>query len=156
MSKLLLAAAGLICLTLPALAQTASIIVEQPWARATAPSQKVGGIFLTLVDKGAADRLVAVTSPIAETVELHQTVNDNGIMKMLPIAALDLPQGQSVELKPGGYHLMVMGLTQQLVAGTSFPVTLIFEKAPPVTVAVHVGAPGAAGPEMDHGMMHKP
>ena len=156
MSQLRLLAAGLVCLALPAWAQTQSITVASPWARATAPSQKVGGVFLTLVDTGAPDRLVAAASPIGDMVELHQTVNENGVMKMLPIPALDLPAGQSVMLKPGGYHLMVTGLKQPLVAGTSFPLTLTFEKAAPITVAVMVGAPGASGPAMDHGAMHMP
>jgi copper(I)-binding protein len=146
-------AAGLLCLAVPALAQSPSVAVQNAWARATTPSQKVGGVFLTLTDHGPADRLVSATSPIGDMVELHQTVNDGGVMKMLPVTALDLPPGQPVELKPGGYHLMVMGLKQGLAMGSSFPVTLTFEKAPPVTVTVKVAAAGAAGPEMDHSMM---
>ncbi len=154
MSKFPLLAAGLLCLAFPALAQGPSVTVQNAWARATTPQQKVGGVFLTLIDNGPADRLVSATSPIGDMVELHQTVNDGGVMKMLPVETLDLPQGTKVELKPGGYHLMVMGLKHGLVAGSSFPVTLTFEKSAPVTVTVTVGTAGAAGPTMlGHGTM---
>ncbi len=153
MSKLSFLAAGLLCLAMPALAQSPSVVVENAWARATTPSQKVGGVFLTLIDRGAPDRLVSATSPIGDMVELHETVNDGGVMKMLPVKALDLPQGKPVELKPGGYHLMVTGLKQGLAMGSSFPVTLRFETSAPVTVEVKVGAAGAGGPAMDHGAM---
>ncbi len=147
-------------LATPALAQTPSVSVQNAWARATSASQKVGGVFLTLTDAGAPDRLVSVTSPIAETMELHETVSDGGVMKMRPVPGLALIAGESVEFKPGGYHLMAMGLKHALTPGSTFPVTLTFEKAPPVTTTVTVGTAGASGPAMehgamDHGMMHK-
>jgi copper(I)-binding protein len=134
-----------------ALAQPVS--VENAWARATSASQSVGGVFLTLVDHGAPDRLVSARSPIASVLELHETVNDAGVMKMRPVPALSLKAGETVALKPGGYHLMAMGLKEKLTAGSSFPVTLVFEKTGEVTVTVTVGTAGAAGPVMDHGMM---
>ena len=139
------------------------IRVENAWARATAPSQSVGGVFLTITDTGAPDALVSVASPIATTLELHETVADNGVMRMRPIAALPLPSGQPVTLKPGSYHLMAMGLKQPLKQGDSFPVTLNFLHAAPMTVTAVVASAGASGPEggmapmdhahMDHGMM---
>jgi copper(I)-binding protein len=132
----------------------AGITVEHAWARATAPSQHVGGVFLTLTDHGAADQLVGAASPISETVELHETVSDNGVMKMRPVPVLALDTGKSLELKPGSYHLMVMGLKQQLKQGDTFPVTLTFAHAAPITVTVTVEAAGAmGGMNMEHGSM---
>ena len=135
-------------LAAPAWAQTAPIEVQNSWARATSASQTVGGVFLTLTDHGAPDRLLSASSPVADHLELHKTVEEAGVMKMLPIPALDLATGQSVELKPGSYHLMVMGLKHSLEKGASFPVTLQFEKAGAVTAMVTVQAAGAGGPAM--------
>lgn len=146
----------------PAYAQQSTapgITVTNAWARATSASQKIGGVFLTLTDNGGPDRLVSVTSPIADSLELHETVSDGGVMRMRPVPRLALEPGHPVELKPGGYHLMVMGLKQKLTAGATFPVTLTFEKAPSVTATVTVGSAGAAGParmDMQHGDMHMP
>jgi len=140
----------------------AGISVEHAWARATSAAQRVGGVFLTLIDHGAADQLLSASSPISDSVELHQTVADSsGVMKMEPVPSLALEPGHSLELKPGSYHLMVMGLKQQLKPGDSFPVTLNFAHAAPLTVSVVVEAPGSMGdahmghdmPTMDHSMM---
>jgi len=150
MRRILLAT---LLLATPVFAQTPTVSVTHAWARATASTQKVGGAFLTLTDAGAPDQLVSASSPAAEKVELHETVNDNGIMKMQPIPKLELSPGKPVELKPGSYHLMMMGLKQKLDVGASFPLTLTFAKAPPVTVSVTVQSAGAAGPMMDHGAM---
>ena len=140
-------------LTFAASAGAQTIAVDQPWARATSPSQSVGGAFLTITDNGADDALVSAASPIAASVELHETVNDNGVMKMKPIDSLKLTHGQSVVLQPGQYHLMVMGLKQQLKPGDSFPLTLNFAHAAPMTVNVVVQSAGAAAPAMDMGGM---
>ncbi len=129
-----------------------TITADHAWARATSPSQTVGGVFLTLNATGAADRLVSVTSPAARMVELHETVKDGDVMRMRPVDALPIEPGHATELKPGGYHLMMMGLAHPLAMGTSFPITLTFEKAPPVTTTVMVEAAGASG--MSH--MHMP
>jgi periplasmic copper chaperone A len=146
--------ASMLLLASPAWAQTSSVSVTQAWARATAASQKVGGAFLTLTDTGAPDQLLSASSPVAEMAQLHRTVAEDGVMKMLPVAALDLQPGVTVELKPGGYHLMLMGLKQKLEVGATFPLTLTFAKAPPVTVTVTVATAGASGPMMDHAAMH--
>ena len=133
-------------LLLPGLA-AAQAVVEAPWARATAPMAKAGGAFMT-ISSPVADQVVSAASPVAEMVELHQTVEQSGVMKMLPVAALDLVPGQKVTLKPGGYHIMLMGLKAPLKQGESFPMTLTFAKSKPVTVQVQIEAPGAAGPMM--------
>lgn len=138
----------------PAFAQVPMVTVQNAWARATTASQTVGGVFLTLTDTGGADRFVSASSPIAKTLQLHETMREGDVMKMRPVDVLTLSPGQTVEFKPGSYHLMATGLKQQLKPGATFPVTLTFEKAPPVTVIATVGTAGASGPAMDHSMMH--
>jgi periplasmic copper chaperone A len=144
MRHMILAAALLV--TTPTLAHAPSVQVQNAWARATTPHAMSGGIFLTLTDNGAPDRLVGVSTPAAVTAQLHQTADDQGVMKMNEVPSLDLPPGKPVELKPGGYHIMLMGLKSQLKPGDMFPVTLTFAKAPPVTVTVTVGTAGASAP----------
>lgn len=138
----------------PALAQAPAIEVGAPWARATAPSARAGGLFLTLTDRGTPDRLLGASTPVAATAEIHRTVNENGVMKMLPVDGIDLAPGKPVEFKPGGLHIMLIDLKKQLKPGDTFPVTLTFAKAPPVTATVTVGAAGASGPAMQHGHGH--
>lgn len=155
--RLNLFAAGL-ALALPMLATpafAADITVSHPWARATAPHAMAGGAFMTLIAP-SADALVGASSPVAQTAEVHETVNDKGVMKMLPVPSLALPAGTAVTLKPGSYHIMLMGLKQQLKQGGSFPLTLTFEHAKPMTVQVMVSGPGAKGPMAMPGMTHKP
>lgn len=143
---------AVLLIAFPAAAQAQSIAVEKPWARATAPNARAGGVFMTLTDTGAPDKLVAVASPVAGVVEVHRTVEQNGVMKMLPVEAIDLEPGKKVVLAPGGYHVMLMDLKRQLKPGDTFPMTLTFAKAAPMTVTVKVEAAGAAGPSHDaHG-----
>ena len=132
----------------PAEAQTQPIGVQNAWARATAAGAKAAGIFLTITGTGTPDRLVGAATPVAAVAEVHETINDNGVMRMRPIPALPLQPGQPVVLKPGGYHIMLIGLKQQLRDGETFPVTLNFEKAGSITTTVHVAKAGAMGPEM--------
>jgi copper(I)-binding protein len=150
MRAIILAAALLV--GAPALAQAQAMQVENAWARATAAGAMSGGIFLTLTDTGAPDRLLGASTPVAATAELHETVNDNGVMRMRPVPALPLETGRAVVLKPGGFHLMLMGLRRQLKPGDSFPVTLTFEKAGAVTATVTVAAAGASVAPMAGGM----
>ena len=129
----------------PALAQ--GITIERPWARATAPNAEVGGAFVTVTGT-TADRLLSAASPVAGHVALHRTVDDNGVMKMLPVETLPVGPGAPIEMKPGGLHIMLMQLKAPLQLGATFPLTLIFEKAGPVTTQVMVEAAGASGPTM--------
>jgi copper(I)-binding protein len=146
MQHVLLAAALLSAA--PADTQPQPIEVQNAWARATAAGAKAAGIFVTITDTSAADRLLGASTPVAAMAEVHETINDNGVMRMRPIPALPLQPGQPVVLKPGGYHIMLMGLRQQLKDGETFPVTLNFEKAGSITTTVHVAKAGAMGPEM--------
>ena len=116
-----------IALSLSALsAAHAQVAVSDPWVRATVPQQKATGAFMQLqADKGA--RLVAAKSPAAGIVEIHEMAIVDNVMKMRQITGLDLPAGKSVELKPGGYHVMLIDLKAPLKEGESVPLTLVFE-----------------------------
>ena len=129
-----------------------SIVIENAWARATAGGARTGAAYLTLRDTGAPDRLVGTSTPVATTAEVHETIDDHGVMKMRPVTGLDLEPGKAITLAPGGLHVMLTGLKQPLVVGQTFPITLTFEHAAPVTTTVTVAAVGATGPT-EHGAM---
>lgn len=122
--------------------------IHHPWARATVASAQAGAAFMEITNRGtAADRLLAARSPVASTVELHNHIMDGNVMRMREVAAIDLPAGASVDLKPGGLHVMLFGLQRQLKEGESFPLTLRFEKAGEIVVEVTVEK--LAGPGHD-------
>ena len=100
----------------------------------------------------AADRLVSASAPVARSVELHTMEMQGDVMRMRQIQDLPVPAGAEVAFKPGGKHLMFVGLKQPLQVGASFPLTLRFEKAGEVTVQVTVAlqAPADAGPAPKH------
>lgn len=109
-------------------AASAQVTVSAPWARATVPVQKSSGAFMVL--RAARDsRLVDVSSPVAERVELHKSSMEDGMMKMEQVEVLDLPAGKDVALAPGGYHLMLFGLKRQLKEGETVPLTLVVTDA---------------------------
>jgi copper(I)-binding protein len=109
-------------------ASLAQVKVTDPWVRATVPQQKATGAFMSITaPKGA--RLVEARSPVAGVVEIHEMKMENDVMKMRAIAGLDLPAGKTVDLKPGGYHVMLMELRQQVKEGDSVPITLVVESA---------------------------
>ncbi len=121
-----------------------TIVVENPWARASAGSAKSGGAFMTIKNRGKeADRLIAAKSPVAKRASLHQTLIKDGVMKMRPAGAIDVPAGGMVMLKPGSYHVMFMGLREPLKKGATFPLALTFEKAGEIVVTVSVRKAGA-------------
>jgi len=121
-----------------------SLDIRDPFARATPPGAKSAGVFMTIENKGKdADRLVAASSPAAGIVEIHEMRMDGGMMQMREIKGLDVAPGATVELKPGGYHVMLMDLKQPLKEGETLPVTLKFEKAGSVEVKAAIGAMGA-------------
>ena len=127
----------------PALSQ---VQVEKAWARATAPGAKVAAGYMIVRNQAeAADRLVSVTSPAAERVETHVTVRDGDIMRMREVKGYELaPQG-TLELKPGGAHLMFVDIRAPFREGERVPATLRFEKAGEVRVEFHVGRLTAQG-----------
>ena len=137
----LLLTAALLLLAIPA-ARAQDVTVAHPWARATAEHAETGAAYATLT-AGTADRLTGASTPVAAMVQVHEVIQDNGIMRMREVAGgLALEPGKPVTLAPGGYHLMLLGLKQQLKPGESFPLTLTFAREPPVTVNVMVNAAG--------------
>jgi copper(I)-binding protein len=142
--KLLAFVAGLVFATV-ALAQTSQPQVTNAWARATAGKAQPGVAYLT-IQSPTADRLVAVSTPVAKTAELHTMSTSGTVMQMRPVGGIDVPAGQPVTLKPGGEHIMLLGLDHPLREGQTFPLTLTFEKAGTREVTVAVEKPGAAGP----------
>jgi periplasmic copper chaperone A len=126
-----------------------AIAIGHPYARATVPGQPAGGGFLKLENKGDADRLLSASASVSGSVELHSMSMDGDVMRMRQVNAIDLPAGKTVELKPGGLHIMFIGLKAPLKAGDSFPLKLKFEKAGEVTVEVKVEAPGKEGMPKD-------
>lgn len=123
------------------------IEIDHPWARATADGVQNGAAYLVLENDGkAVDRLMSATSPAAAKVELHTHINDNGVMRMREVNAIDLAPDAKVKLAPGGLHLMLLGLTEPLRKGKAFPLTLTFEKAGAVTVEVAVQGAGDSAP----------
>ena len=139
-----------------AAADPSAISLQHVWARATPGAATTGAAYLTVTDNGRPDRLVGVSTPIAAMAEVHETIHDNGVMKMRPVAGgIALEPGKPVAFTPGGYHIMLMGLKSPLKAGDSFPLTLTFEHARPITVSVHVEAMGAGGMK-DDGMQSMP
>ena len=141
-------------LLVPYAALAQPIQAEQPWARATAPQQKVGGAYVTLTSP-AGDRLLGASSPIAGRVELHEMQTEGDVKRMRELTGgLALPAGQAVAMAPGGYHLMLMDLKQPLVAGQAIPVQLRFRDAPPMEVQAVVAPVGASGPSAKSGHVH--
>ncbi len=125
----------------------AQVTVTDPWASGTATGQKSTGAFMTLTSKADA-RLIEAKSPVAGVVEIHEMAMDGNVMKMRAINGLDLPAGKAVELKRGGYHVMLMDLKQPLKAGDTVPLTLVVEgkdkKRETIEVKAAVRALGAS------------
>jgi copper(I)-binding protein len=107
-------------------AAQAQVKVDDPWVRATVAPQKATGAFMQLTSVKPA-KVVAASSPAAAVVEIHEMKMDDGVMKMRAVDALPLPAGQAVALKPGSYHVMLMGLKGQIKAGDTVPLTLTVE-----------------------------
>ncbi|MBT5111480.1 MAG: copper chaperone PCu(A)C [Rhodospirillaceae bacterium] len=124
------------------------IVVTTPWARATPGHAKIGGAYLTLTTHGATpDMLVAAASPVARTIEFHGHTMVKGVMRMRRVDGVNVEPGEAVTLRPGGLHLMLMGLRAPLAKGQTFPLTLTFKTAGTVTVEVAVHGVGAQMPE---------
>jgi len=121
-----------------------AIRVVDPWARATVPGQKVGGVYMEITSARDA-RLTGVASPVARAAEVHLMTMDGGTMKMRVVEALDLPAGRPVKLAPGGYHVMLFDLKKPLVAGEKVPLTLVIEESGKRTQKIAVSAIVRAG-----------
>ena len=105
----------------------ATIAVENVWARATVPGQKVGAVYLEIRSESPA-KLIGVSSPAARSAEIHSMSNEGGVMKMRQLKQLDLPAAQTVRLAPNGNHIMLLDIKQPLQPGARVPLTLIVEQ----------------------------
>ena len=122
-------------------AQAAAVVqVEGAWVRPTVPGQKGTGAFMRITAREGM-RLMSVASPVAGVVEVHEMKMEGGVMKMRAVPSLELPAGQTVELKPGGYHVMLMELRQTLQPGQSVPLTLVVEAPGGRRETVQLSAP---------------
>ena len=143
-----LAFAALLAVSLSAAhAQTVGdLSIEHPWSRATPPAAPVGAGYLVVTNKGkTADRLVSAASDISAKVELHEMAITDGIMRMRALdQGIAVPAGGKVEFKPGGYHIMFIGLKKPIAKDSRFKGTLPFEKAGTVEVEYVVEAMGKA------------
>ncbi len=134
-------------LSFPALAsndtgRAGPIVVERAWARAT--TINVSAAYATLRNTGtAADRLIRVSSPLARRVEIHNVVDRNGIVGMVPVKVIVVSPGEPSVLRPGGLHIMLMGLKQKLVKGQTVPLTFTFRTAGAIDVDAVVATHGA-------------
>ena len=136
----------------------AQVTVQDAWVRATVPQQKATGAFMRLTAAQDA-RLVSASSPVAGVTEVHEMKLVDNVMKMRPLPALDLPAGQAVELKPGGYHIMLLDLKQPVAQGSTVPLTLVFETKDGQRTTQELQAPvravsATAAPAMGHGKPH--
>lgn len=123
-----------------------SLQVGHPWTRVT--PGKTGSAYLSVTNTGAEiDRLVGASSPAADKAELHTHQMDGDVMRMRPVQAIEVPPGESAVLKPGGLHIMLLGLKAPIRVGMRVPLTLRFEKAGNVDVELSVETVGATEPD---------
>lgn len=132
-----------------------SLKIDHPWARATPKGASVGGGYMKITNNGAAaDRLIGGSSDVSKRVEIHAMSMDSGVMKMRAMPkGLEIKPGASVEFKPGGYHVMFVGLNKPLVQGQQVNATLEFENAGKVPVSFRIEGIGAQTGGADHGGM---
>jgi periplasmic copper chaperone A len=123
-------------------AGTGKLTVTDAWARPSPKMALAGAAYLKITNgTGQADALVGVTTPVARSPELHETTADaSGVMAMRPVERIEIPAGQTVELKPGSFHVMLIDLTGEFAAGSKIELTLQFEKAGSITVTAEVRA----------------
>lgn len=133
------------------------VTVSKAWVRPTLPGQTVAGAYLDITSKHPA-RLLAARSPLSPDVQIHWMKMEGDVMRMREVASIDLPQGKTVSLKPGGYHLMLMQLNKPIREGDTVPLTLVIEtrgKRQTVnTVARAKSTADSSGTMHDHSKMH--
>jgi len=119
--------------------------IIHPWSRQPLPAAKVGAGFFVIANEGKTDdRLIKATATVSDNVQIHEMAMEDGVMKMKELTeGLVIPAGETIELKPGSFHIMFMDLKERPVEGTAFEGTLTFEKAGTVNVTYEVEAPDA-------------
>ena len=136
-----------------------SLKISAPWIRATPKGASVGGGYMTITNTGpVSERLIGGTSDVSTRFEIHEGSMENGVMKMRPVAGVEIKPGQTVELKPGGHHVMFVGLKEPFEQGQHVKVTLHFEKAGNVPVdfvvegiGAHTGGSNMPNMQKQHG-----
>lgn len=132
-------------------ATAGDLAITVAWARATPPGAETGAAYLTIENRGeAVDRIVSAASPVARSVEPHQAIAENGMIKMRPLADPIVPAGGKLEMQPGGAHMMLVGLSAPLKEGERIPFTIVFETAGAVTLDLPVAPIGASAPPEAH------
>ncbi len=127
----------------------AQTTVKGAWVRGTVPQQKATGMFAQITS-ATGGKLVSASSPVAGLVEIHEMKMEGNVMRMSAVPGLELPAGKAVELKPGGYHVMLMDLKKDLKAGDTVPVTLVVEGADRKRETIEVKAPVKALADTGH------
>ena len=116
--------------------------VREPWSRPTPPAASVGVVYFSVENRGRkADRLLGISSPVADKVEMHETRMHQGAVEMRAVTTVECPPGVTLKSEPGGLHVMLIGLIHPLVAGAKFPMALRFRDAGIIDVQVLVGNP---------------
>lgn len=129
------------------------IKVMEPWSRPSPMVAGNGAVYMMLINEGGAgDALISAETDVAEVVELHETKMEGDMMKMSPVAKVEIPAGGSAALKPGGLHVMLINLQEQLVPGEKIKLTLNFEKSDPLTIEAEIREMGG---DMDNMSMDK-
>ena len=136
------------------MAQGGTVMIHEPWVRASLGSAPNSAAYMTLETSGEApDRLVASSSPVAERAELHSHAMDGSVARMRPVDAVEVAPGTPTVLAPGGLHIMLIGLKQKLAPGDSVPLTLVFEQAGAITLEAPVRGLAGMGAHGGHGAM---
>jgi copper(I)-binding protein len=150
MRRIAIALSAFFCLFVgPALAD--GIVVSEAWTRATAPGQKVAGVYFDIASDRNA-RLVGVETTLTDAAELHLMTMDDGVMRMRAVSEVDLPAGKTVKFKPGGYHVMLFDLRQPLEAGAQVALELLveYEDGEQTKLPVMANVRNLDGSKIDH------
>lgn len=138
-----------------AVEKASGIAVERPWTRATPAGAPNAGAFLRIVNRGKqSDRLIAVQLDGGAKTEIHETTTVEGVMRMRRMEAIEIPAGAVIELKPGGLHIMIMGLEKPIETGSAVKGVLVFEKAGRIEVDFPAAPVGASAPAAAEGHGH--
>lgn len=129
----------LLLLAVAAHAADTGLVIGRVWARPSPPGVSVAAVYLDIANQGAAsDRLLRITTSVANTVQLHETSEEHGMMRMRQLPFIDVPAGGTVKAAPGALHIMLLGLKKPLLNGDTFPLTLVFANAGELNVQVRV------------------
>lgn len=123
------------------------ISVTSAWARASIGTARPAAAYLTIVNSGTeADRLLTIETPVSSRAEVHETVNEGDVVRMVPAGQIEIPGGATTTLAPGGLHVMLMDLSEPLERGSELQLTLTFERAGTASVEAEIAGPGATSP----------